>query len=233
MSIALSLRDDRLAHASPLWVMRLAQAVTLLCFVSVAGWLLEFILVLPHLISTDSLPDYIIRRLLEFLLPLEWLAVWLLATPEYVALGGYRNRRWCFAIRIAATFTLLRHLTFFSFLRVPTLNFGLSFAPPCSIVLSWLYLRHLARRLPDRALYMHAPFVMAACALGDLLGHTVTYARDAFGLPLPVMSNQVYRLQYLVVVGYTIFILARFSNRFTEATNQAMKNQLSEEAPSE
>ncbi|HEX3356670.1 MAG TPA: hypothetical protein VHS31_06770 [Tepidisphaeraceae bacterium] len=228
-SIAISLRDDRLAHANPLWVMRLAQAATLSCFLSVAGWLLEFPLIFLHLVPQNSWILYATNQVHTFISPLVWLALWLLGTPEPVTGNSYRNRGWCWAIRIAGTLQLFRYLILSTMHPSPMIDLIFSFIPICVVTLAWMYKRQLARRIPDKALYTHAPFVLTALVLLDLLGYTIPYARVAFGVPLPLISPPAQRLANLVVLGYAIFILAGFSNRFTQATNEAMRNHLLDE----
>lgn len=227
--IALSLRDDRLAHGSPLWLFRLSQATMLLCFATLMAWLCSLPLLPPIALSRDAPLYHVLTRITLLIPALAWLGAWVLCTPEYVAAGHYRHRWWCWSIRICATISVLNPWILFPVTTtMPGLRLAGYLMDIATVVLLWLYLRKLARRLPDEPLMAHVPFVLAGLVLTEVLNKVLPSIRYTFRVRLPVIPSQVQSLAILVTSGYAIFILARFSTRFTEATNEAMENFLSE-----
>src|SRR5205823_534424 len=143
--------------------------------------------------------------------------------------GFYRNRWWCWSVRICATIGVLNPWILFPVTTtMPGLRLAGYLMDIATIVLMWLYLRRLARRFPDEALVAHTPFVIAGLVLAELLIKVFPSVHYTFRVRLPIIPPQVESLAILVTSGYAIFILARFSTRFTEATNEAMENYLSE-----
>ena len=229
----MSLRDDRLAHANPLWLIRISQGVTLMCFVALASCISEAIYLPPFDLSPESPLGHFFTRVLTLLPVLNWLAIWQLATPEYVAAGRFRRKRFCWILREVATIALLCH---WAILPLIELNFPARFFAalfrPAAICMTWLYLRSLAQRIPDRLLFVHSLFVMLCLMLSSLIDHALPRFQLASGVFLPTPSIKVMQVIYVVATAYSVFILARYSTTFTTAANAAMENYLSEKAPS-
>ena len=227
--IALSLRDDTLGHANPLWVMRLAQAVTLLFAATVAECICEIVFAfgLPH----DVPFGHVLARILGLLLSLYWLSRWVIATPEYVTSGRYRNRGWCWLIRVAATLRLLFYYPLLPFtIHVRWLDPAEPLLAMATTVATWTYLRHLARRLPDGMLYVHAQLAMLALLADEFCVLLMPAMRRLFPNAIPPTPIAVERLIVVLTTGYGAFVLSRFSTRFTRATNQAMGNYIPDSA---
>jgi hypothetical protein len=224
-SIARSLRDDRLAHASPFWVFRLSQATTMLCLSTALALIFELPFYLP--IATTIGPTFsrFSLRFIDGIEAINLIAKWLLGTPEPVAPGIHRSRGWGWSIRIISTVAVLWRWMPISF--VMTMNhtmFVWGLLIIAGLVVEFLYLRKLAARLPDQELYVHVPYVLAALSLMHVMLSIVPRVYFVFGIHLPPVPPALMALVILCARGYAIVIFAKFSTRFTRAANEAMQN---------
>ena len=223
--IARSLRDDRLAHASPFWVFRLSQATTLSCFATLLVLIYDVPMYLPFGPAAGSGLAKFLPRLVPAVNAFVWLSHWILGTPEYVAPGHYRNRRWCWSLRVLATIAFMWQWFTYAFASSTyTPMFIWALLVIATLVVECLYLRRLAARIPDRDLYVQTPYMLAALALMYVMTNIVPRIYFVFGVHVPPVPPALMALIVLLARGYAIVILAKFSTRFTRAANSALEN---------
>jgi hypothetical protein len=237
-SIARSLRDDRLAHASPFWVFRLSQATTLLCFAALLTLIFEFTFSLPigTAVRQGSLAIGMLASIRHPMDVLVWVGLWLLGTPEDVTAGRYRSRRWCWSLRVLATLVFVWLPWIGPLLWRPASPLSSltlvgdaihSLLLIATLVVEFLYLRVLARRLPDRGLSLHVSYVLAALVLLHLMASIVPQLHFIFRA-VPRVPPGLVTLIVLLARGYAIVIFAKFSTRLTRAANGALENCVAE-----
>jgi len=229
--IALSLRDDRLCHAHPLWLMRVSEATTLILFCYVVLLTGEVVFVPPISVDSVGVAGRVFTHL--FTLGSAWLClgIWLLATPEYVAAGQYRSRWLCWIIRALATLSLLCQWVLLPILDLSRQwKFAAAFIAPAAIIATYRYLQNLARRIPDNPLALHAAMVAGGLVLSNLIAHALPRFQAIWPMARVQIPINLGRLIFILSNTYAIFILARFSTRLTSASNQAMSDFLSEKS---
>ena len=163
---------------------------------------------------------------------LSWAAILLIATPEYVAAGRFRSTGYCWGIRICATVAAM------------TIRLALPISPNgynailniaaiawcATYVLLYVYLRRLARRIPDQALYEQTPIALVAMLAALIVNDVLPTLTMTYWPRLPILSSQLANVIYAIALAYNAVILARFSTTLTTAANRAMSNYVSEDA---
>jgi hypothetical protein len=227
--LSLSLRDDRLAHSSPFWLIHTSQGATLLCFVAAATFVFTLIFSPILNLGHDSPFWHLTARFNSLSQVLAWLAVWILATPEYVAAGLFRYRLVCWAMRGVMIARMMVHeAKYVNFTWSRSLYVIDSFVEIALITLIWLYLRILSRRIPDLTMLRNATIVMVCLIVSEFLSNTIYYFNRAFSMHIAMPPPNVVSLIALVTTAFQVYVLAQFSTRLTTSANQAMTNYLSE-----
>lgn len=222
--LALSFHDDRLAHANPIWMTRLSLGVMLLCVYMTASLICELPLYPPLTYSITSPVGQIALRILSAFNGFFWVSAWIIATPVYVVAGRYRYVGWQAAIR-ASTAALAICSFVYPMLPDPAGHLTLLSLHIILTVLVWLYLRVLARRIPDQPWVSQAMFYIVCKVAIEIMRNL---HERPFGLDLPFIPPNVQGVLIIATLALGVYLLVRLSIQLAACSKLAMENYVPE-----
>lgn len=224
--LGLSLQKDGLAHAHPQWMARLSLGVALL-FVSMAIELIGDVpLYTPLAQSNNSIIPQIAMNVVNVAPDLFWAAVWIIATPTQAAAEKYRYRGWRCSIR-AAMLILVILWVVSPLITNPMVVLAHSLLYIAFVVLVWLYLRVLARRIPDHQWLGPAMFYILCKIVVELINLLFEWDR-LFQLHFPLILPKVQGLITIATLALGVYLLARLSLRLAACAKLAIENYVPE-----